>query len=74
MLRQDRCKFCNFAKVESTSVDMKTLRSIGNICKHESCYDFVNVDGLQLVIKFDAKSKMLLKPFVGATFMRNELE
>ena len=43
------------------------------MCKKEICYDFVNVDGLQLVIKFDAKSKMLLKPLVGATFLRNEV-
>ena len=44
------------------------------MCKNEICYDFVNADGLQLVIKFDAKSKMLLKPLVGATFLRNEVE
>ena len=44
------------------------------MCKNEHCYDLVNVDGLQLVIKFDAKSKMLLKPLVGATFLKNELE
>ena len=33
----------------------------------------VNVDGLQLLMEFDAKSKMLLKPMVRATFLKNEL-
>ena len=44
------------------------------MCKNEHCYDLVNVDGLQLVIEFNAKSKMLLKPLVGATILRNGLE
>ena len=44
------------------------------MCKNDFCHEVVNVDGLQLVIKFDAKSKMLLNPLVGATFLRNELE
>ena len=43
------------------------------MCKNEVCHEVVNVDGMQLVIKFDAKSKMLLKPLVGATFSRNEV-
>ena len=44
------------------------------MCKNESCHEIVKVDELELVIKFDAKSKMLLKPLVGATFLKNELE
>ena len=44
------------------------------MCKNEHCYDLVNVDRLQLVMKFEAKSKMLLKPLVGATFLRNEVQ
>ena len=44
------------------------------MCKNEHRYDLVNVDGLQLVMQFEAKSKMLLKPMVGATFLRNEVE
>ena len=44
------------------------------MCKIEICHNFDNFDGLQLLMKFDAKSKMLLKPLVGATFLKNELE
>ena len=44
------------------------------MCKNEHRYDSVDVDGLQLVIEFNAESKMLLKPLVGATFLKNELE
>ena len=44
------------------------------MCKNEHGYDLVNVDGLQHVIKFDAKSKMLLKPLVGATFLKSEVK
>ena len=42
--------------------------------KNEHCYDLVDVEGLQLVIEFNAKSEMLLKPLVGATFLRNDVE
>ena len=44
------------------------------MCKNEHCYAFVSVDGWQLVIEFNAKSKILLKPLVGAKFMRNEFD
>ena len=44
------------------------------MCKNEHSYDLVNVDGLQLAIEFNAKSKILLKPLVGATSLRNKLE
>ena len=47
---------------------------MGNMCKNEHRHEVVNVDGLQLVIEFHAKSKMLLKPLVGATFLKNALE
>ena len=44
------------------------------MCKNEHCYDLVAVEGLQLVIEFNAKSKMLLKPLVGATYLKNEIQ
>ena len=44
------------------------------MCKNEHCYDLVGAEGLQLVIEFNAKSKMVLKPMVGATFLKNKLE
>ena len=44
------------------------------MCKIRFRYKFVNLGGAQFLLNFDAKSKMLLKPLVGVTFLKNAFE
>ena len=60
--------FCEFGKTTPRGVNTKTMKNIGNTPQNGTRKNVVNLGGSQLLLHFDAKSKMLLKPRTGATF------
>ena len=66
--------FATSPKWSRPALTWKHWNFIGNMYENEICKKCVNIHGSQLLKEFDAKSKMLLKPLVGAPFLKDALE
>ena len=74
MLRRVRCVFCNVAEMTSSGANAKSIGNIRNMWQNEIRDNCVNRSGSQYSLEFGTKSKMLLKPMVGAIFGKDALE